>query len=421
MAIKGSLKEASLPDVLQLLAMGKKTGCLGLAFHDSFGSIYFDTGRICHAEIANRQIDTENAVYNLFTWTSGSFNFEPGVLPKAGTTLASVDPQSLLLEGARRVDEWTLVEKKIPSFDLVFALDRQRLLVNKLPLTPEQEILIPLVDGNRDVTALVRDSGLGDFEVGKALYGLITASFVLPVGRATRPQSAPQDASPDERRNLGIALYRAGMYDEAERELKAIGLSGRVDPLALFHVGLIALRKSDWAGAVDAFQAAAPAAQEKAALLHNLALAYERLGQIEKARLLAERAVAASRKAEPKMQLQLGIIALRSGDLRGAKTALAEARSHWTSASPPAVWFHYAGLASAMSGDPRREKLLLGAATETYPAEPVLLNNLAAACLDENDFQQAREAAERGLAIAPEIPQLHRNLADATIGLGASR
>ena len=28
MAIKGSLKEASLPDVLQLLAMGKKTGCL---------------------------------------------------------------------------------------------------------------------------------------------------------------------------------------------------------------------------------------------------------------------------------------------------------------------------------------------------------------------------------------------------------
>ena len=420
MAIKGSLKEASLPDVLQLLAMGKKTGCLGLAFHDSFGSIYFDTGRISYAEIANRQIDTENAVYNLFTWTSGTFNFEPGVVPKAGTTLASVDPQSLLLEGARRVDEWTLVEKKIPSFELVFALDRQRLLVNKLALTPQQEILIPLVDGSRDVTALVRDSGLSDFEVGKALYGLITASFVLPVGRATRPQSAPQDASPDERRNLGIALYRAGMYDESERELRSIGLSATVDPLALFHVGLIALRKGDWQGAVDSFQAAAPAAREKAALLHNLALAYERLGQIEKAKLLAERAVAASRKPEPKMQLQLGIIALRSGDLRGAKTALAEARTHWTSTSPPAVWFHYAGLASAMGGDPRREKLLLGAGTEAYPEEPVLLNNLAAACLDERDFELAREAAEHGLAIAPEIPQLHRNLADAMIGLGTS-
>ena len=81
MAIKGSLKEASLPDVLQLLSMGKKSGCLGLSFHDSFGQIYFDGGRICHASIVNRPLDTENAVYTLFTWTSGTFNFEPGVEP----------------------------------------------------------------------------------------------------------------------------------------------------------------------------------------------------------------------------------------------------------------------------------------------------------------------------------------------------
>ncbi len=419
MAIKGSLKEASLPDVLQLLAMGKKTGCLGLAFHDSFGSIYFDTGRICHAEIANRPLDTENAVYNLFTWTSGTFNFEPGLLPSAGTTLASVDPQSLLLEGARRVDEWTLIEKKIPSFDMVFALDRQKLLLNKLPLAPEQEILIPLVDGSRDVDALIRDSQLGEFEVGKALYGLINASFVLPVGRATRPSSAPQDASVDERRNLGVALYRAGMYDEADRELKAISAAGLTDTIALFHIGLIALRRGDWSGAVEAFQSAAPGALEKASLLHNLALAYERLGQIEKARLLAERAIAASRKPDPLMQLQLGVIALRSGDTRAAKIALGEARSLWTSGSPPAVWFHYAGLASAMSGDPRREILLLGAGVETYRDSPTLLNNLAAAALDEGEFQQAREFAERGIAVAPELPQLHRNLADAMIGIGA--
>lgn len=418
MAIKGSLKEASLPDVLQLLAMGKKTGCLGLAFHESFGSIYFDTGRICHAEIVNRPLDTENAVYNLFTWTSGSFNFEPGVLPKAGTTLASVDPQSLLLEGARRVDEWTLIEKKIPTFDMVFALDRQKLLVNKLPLTPEQEILIPLVDGNRDVSALIRDSRLGEFEVGKAVYGLITASFVLPVGRATRPDSAPRDASPEERRNLGIALYRAGMYDEAERELKAIGAAGRKDAVALFHIGLIALRRSDWTGAIDSFQAAAPAAPVKSALLHNLALAYERLGQLGKARLLADRAVAASPKPDPMMQLQLGIIALRAGDLRSAKVALSEARSLWTSSSPPAVWFHYAALTAARGGDQRREMLLLGAGTETYRDSPVLLNNLAAACINGGDFQQAREAAERGIALAPDLPQLHRNLADAMTGIG---
>ena len=55
MAIKGSLKEASLPDVLQLLAMGQKTGCLSVAHRSNFGSVYFDRGRICYAGIVNRR------------------------------------------------------------------------------------------------------------------------------------------------------------------------------------------------------------------------------------------------------------------------------------------------------------------------------------------------------------------------------
>src|SRR5258706_14764997 len=55
MAIKGSLKEASLPDVLQLLAMGKKTGCLSVTHRSNFGYIYFDRGRISYASIVNRR------------------------------------------------------------------------------------------------------------------------------------------------------------------------------------------------------------------------------------------------------------------------------------------------------------------------------------------------------------------------------
>jgi len=55
MAIKGNLREAGLPDVLQLLAMGQKTGCLSLADRSNFGYIYFDRGRITYASIVNRR------------------------------------------------------------------------------------------------------------------------------------------------------------------------------------------------------------------------------------------------------------------------------------------------------------------------------------------------------------------------------
>ena len=55
MAIKGSLKEASLPDVIQLLFLGRRTGCLALADRHNFGTIYFDEGLIVYAAIVNRR------------------------------------------------------------------------------------------------------------------------------------------------------------------------------------------------------------------------------------------------------------------------------------------------------------------------------------------------------------------------------
>src|SRR5580765_6621142 len=235
MAIKGSLKEASLPDVLQLLALGQKTGCLSIADRSNFGYIYFDKGRICYASIVNRrdrlgdilvkhekisqeQLDAaihrqakernkklgeilvaqgvltqqelerymrmqiEESVY-LFTWTQGTFNFEADVRPEQQDFLVSINPESLLLEGARRVDEWGLIEKKIPTFDLIFAVDRDRLAISDAKMTEIQDRLLPLLDGSRDVNAVIEDSGLGEFEVGKALYGLVTAGFLHRAGR----------------------------------------------------------------------------------------------------------------------------------------------------------------------------------------------------------------------------------------------
>jgi len=412
MAIKGSLKEASLPDVLQLLSMGKKTGCLGLSFHDSFGSIYFDNGRICHAAIVNRPLDTENSVYTLFTWTSGTFNFEAGVEPEDGAERVSVDPQSLLLEGARRVDEWSLIEKKIPSFDVVFSLDRAKLMLNRDPLSPEQEAMLPLIDGHRDINGLIRDSGLGEFEVGKALYGLLNANFLLPVGRKRTTPTLPRNASPLERRELASALYRAGMHEESLREFRAL-VEEAADPVASFHVGLIALRQKEYAAAVNAFMTAAPQAPSKTALLHNLALAYDALGQLEKAKLVIERALSSGGSGEPLIQLEAAVVAMRLGDYQTAKIRLSEARSLWTANPPPAIWFHYAAQVAAMTDDPDREMLLLSAAIEAHPESAVLLNNLAAAHLKREDYAAARDAAEKGIAVAPELPQLRRNLSAA--------
>ncbi|MES1259682.1 MAG: DUF4388 domain-containing protein, partial [Gemmatimonadota bacterium] len=54
MAIKGSLKEASLPDVVQLLFLGRRTGCLSVASDSNFGSIWFEEGWITFAGMVAR-------------------------------------------------------------------------------------------------------------------------------------------------------------------------------------------------------------------------------------------------------------------------------------------------------------------------------------------------------------------------------
>ncbi|HEX2722435.1 MAG TPA: DUF4388 domain-containing protein [Gemmatimonadaceae bacterium] len=412
MAIRGNLSEASLPDVLQLLAMGNKTGTLTLTVPGSGGMICFENGRICHASVAGRSLETEDSVFVMFKWNDGSFSFEPGVRPPHGSRLVSVDPQGLLLEGARRVDEWSLIEKKLPSFDAVFAIDRQQLLRNSIALSEEQQKLLPLIDGFRDVHELMRVSKLGEFDTGKALFGLLSGAFVIPVGVRDQQQSVVSEHAIAEHRNLGIAFYKARMYSDAAREFKRITELRASDSSAAFYLGLIALRESRWNDAATLFQRAAVSAPRTAAVLINMAYAYERLGQLGKARLALEQVVSRSGRPEPLAHLGLASLALQKGDLEAASRALAAARSAWGGIAPPAAWFHYAGLEAVMRGDADRAAEVLAEGVSRYPASAVLLNNLSVAQEACGNFEDARRALELAAQTDCAMPQLYRNLGD---------
>lgn len=366
MAIRGSLKEASLPDVLQLLSMGKKSGCLSVSHRNNFGSIFFDKGRISYASIVNRRdrigdilvksgvlqqeqldaaiakqdkargkrlgellvdegmisreelhgqirIQIEEAVYFLFTWAEGTFNFESDIRPEEQDFLVSINPESLLLEGARRVDEWSLIEKKVPSFDIVFEIDRQRMGEMGEKLTEAQQSLLPLIDGRRDVASLVDESGLVEFEVGKALFGLATAGFLHRVGKTKPQEEVAAEQRVEEHRNLGVAFYKTGMLDEAVREFRRVAELRPDDLGARFYLGLSHLRLGKWSEALTHLEVAARHRLAKAGVYVDLALALERLGRLDDARHALEEALVKGGGQEPRVHLSLGVLALREG------------------------------------------------------------------------------------------------------------
>ena len=54
MAIEGALQDVALADICQLLAMGRKTGCLSLTDRSNFGYVYFEDGRVIYSSVLNR-------------------------------------------------------------------------------------------------------------------------------------------------------------------------------------------------------------------------------------------------------------------------------------------------------------------------------------------------------------------------------
>ncbi|MEO8337236.1 MAG: DUF4388 domain-containing protein [bacterium] len=465
MAIKGSLKEASLPDVLQLLSMGKKTGCLAVTHRNNFGYIYFDKGLISYASIVNRRdrlgdillkagaitqaqlnaaisaqslyrdkrigellvahgavsrdalhaqirLQIEEAVYYLFTWMQGTFNFEADVHPEEQDLLVSINPESLLLEGARRVDEWSMIEKKIPSLDLVFDVDRGKFAESSVEVPRDQQLIVDLLDGRRDVTSVIEESGLGEFEVGKAIYGLLTAGFASRVGKSKAAEPVVSEARVDEHRNLGIAFYRTGMLDESMREFRRVRDLREHDVEARFYIGLALMRQNKWSDAVAAFRECVSYAGARPAAYHNLAHALERMGRYEEAKAALDDAIKRGGAKDPRIQTSLGVVALRAGDVIAADTALVAARPLFGTKSPTAPWYHYSALTAALLGDLERAHSLLVEGLAAYPHAAPLYNNMAAVQERRGYHPEALAAAERGVQEDTSLAQLHKNLGD---------
>jgi tetratricopeptide (TPR) repeat protein len=306
-----------------------------------------------------------------------------------------------------------LVEKKIPSFDIVFEMDRSKVVASDAELNDEQRAVLDLVDGVRDVQRIVDASGLVEFEVGKALYGLLTAGFIHRIGKTSTPAiSAATEGRAEEHRNLGVAFYKAGMLDEAAREFRRVLELRGGDPVSRFYVGLVLTRQRKWDDAVAAFSEAAAQPGAKLAVFHNLAYTLEQLNRYAEARVALEEAVRRGGGTDARVQTSLGVVSLLAGDLAAADAALTAARPLFGSRPPTPAWFHYAGLAAALLGDGARAAAVLTEGVTVHPHAAVLLNNLVAVLERDAKYDAARAMAERGVQEDPGVAQLHKNLGD---------
>ena len=466
MAIKGSLREASLADVVQLLFFGRRTGCLSVASERNFGSIWFDDGWVTFAGMVARndrlgerlvaagqlergqleeaiaaqdavpgqrlggvllrlgfvsaeQLEmelrrqVEETIYTLFSWTSGTFSFEADQLPDDSDATVRLNPEGLLLEGARRVDEWGVIAKKIPSLQAVFAFeegdDREE---GEDGLVEIERRVVPMLDGSNTARQIVEETGLTEFEVSRVLYGLLSAGRIKRVATKVRPVERLDHTRLAEHRNLGVAFYRTGMFAEAEREFRRVEELAPGDADAPFHLGLLALRQSRWEDAIEAIDRAISFTGRRPAMLHNRALALEALGRFDEADATLADAVEGNRD-DPRLWIGWGMLALRRNETALALEWFARARAgHAEGEDPPARWYWGCAWAQALS-----EAWLDGISTaqegvDRYPNHPVLRTTLGVLLEGTGEVAEAEVHLRHALGEDPTIPQTSKNLGD---------
>lgn len=174
MAFQGSLKELPLPDIIQLVSVSAKTGKFTLSREGDRGFIFLKNGQMVHATVSD--LVGEEAIYALAIWNQGEFQFSPGEEPDRQTITKS--NTNLLMEAARRLDEWRVLSKKISSVDLIPQLLVRENRHEQITLNPQEWMLITCINGQRSISEIARTLTISSFDVAKILYGMITGELV---------------------------------------------------------------------------------------------------------------------------------------------------------------------------------------------------------------------------------------------------
>jgi hypothetical protein len=241
---KGRLSELPLPDILEHLRLSAATGILSVVSGGARKAVYLKGGRVVFAssnlpndrlgEILLRdgkitveeyeasiraiskgkrqgkvlvemgalspkdlwegvQYQVQEIVYSIFQWDDGQFHFEESTLPEKERITVDLDTVDLILAGLRRVDAWGAVQNRFPEGALV---------LERVPgetansLQPYEEHVLALVDAEKSVVEICRESEIGDNETLKVLYALISTGLVRSKGR--KVHTLDQDFVPED-------------------------------------------------------------------------------------------------------------------------------------------------------------------------------------------------------------------------------
>src|SRR5262245_26802641 len=299
MAIEGPLRELGIHDVFQLLDLSRKTGVLRVTseLRDDEGVVHFDSGRVVHAHVRSKAIplelsllqsgkiskddlesarakrtngraeaevidllveggavtpkeierqlrlQIESVVFEMMSWREGFFSFEERAavdIVGARAARIRVSTESLLMEGARRIDEWSRIADKVPSLAVVpiLAPVREDGQASQLDLLPPEWEVLSMIDGTRDLRGIAGTLGRAEFDIARVVYGLVTTGVV----EVRTPEFSKQPLEIGGGVETALEQARAALARSAHDEVLTIARAALVQEPANTQVRLLVAR-----------------------------------------------------------------------------------------------------------------------------------------------------------------------------------
>ncbi len=195
----GRVADMPVVDVIQTIEISRKSGVIQfVGDRGRQAAIYFRDGRVIDAEAGALQ--GEDAVYRLLTWNEGEFEVVfRTVRRREAITMSS---QGLLMEGMRRLDEWSRLLEQLPPLQHRFEVDAGELSVRLGDVPDDHNRILRLIDGKRTLLEVIDGSDLGDLECLQAISRLYFEELLVDL-----------DHSAPARRDTGRPMPLVEVHD----------------------------------------------------------------------------------------------------------------------------------------------------------------------------------------------------------------
>jgi|SRR3990170_2887497 len=246
MALRGRLQDFTFVQILNLVNLAHKTGCLIVEKPGQKARVFFREGKLVYAifgnepvELArilnkarilsdnqarvviqhgnefsdkalglmlinsglvsrevilsNLQIHYLEIIRQLFTWIEGYFEFENDTLPPADRINIRLDLENIILEGSRQMREWETLKDEIPSLEMALKFtETPREKLRKINLTVEEWRVISYVNPRNTMRQIAGANRMNELEFRRIALGLLQAGLVEIV----RPGKLPAEGAP---------------------------------------------------------------------------------------------------------------------------------------------------------------------------------------------------------------------------------